>query len=62
MDARLVKLAESLIALDDDHDCRLCSKNEWDVDKHTEDCPMREAYKIVDEFLAETEKKKGGKL
>lgn len=42
-------LARALVKLDDDHNCRLCSKTEWGEDKHDDDCPMKMAYEIIKE-------------
>ncbi len=45
----LLQLATALVALDDDHECRLCSKYEWGEDKHEDDCPMAMAYEVIKE-------------
>ncbi len=44
-----LELAEALVKLDDDHNCRLCKKTEWGEGKHDLNCPMRFAYQIIRE-------------
>jgi len=39
----------NLLSFDDDRECRFCQKNSWNVNDHDWDCPMQQAYLILQE-------------
>ncbi len=42
-----VELAKELLAVDVDHNCPLCSKDAWGMEKHDESCVFNRAYVIL---------------